>query len=116
MAGVGTVLTNSVDGSVETPPAEILSIALSPPGIPFTVQRTLLVGQPARVALNCCVRFGSTNATAGVTASGPVTLTTVNGLGEVALPSGAVNVMEPVVAPTGTEVTKRFGAASVTVA
>src|SRR2546422_11481783 len=84
--------------------------------MPFTVHRTLLVGDPASVALNCCVRLGSTSATAGVTASGPVTAMTVNGLGEVALPSGAVRVIEPVVAPAGTDVTSRLGAASVTVA
>src|SRR5688572_24745161 len=84
--------------------------------MPLTVQVTLLVADPLSVAANCWVRPGSTSALAGVTASGPVTLMTVNALGEVALPRGAVSVMDPVVAPLGTVVTSRFGAASVTVA
>src|SRR6266446_179056 len=40
----------------------------------------------------------------------------VNGLGDVAAPSGLVTVIDPVVAPEGTDVVLRFGAAVVTVA
>ena len=40
----------------------------------------------------------------------------VNGLGDVAAPSGLVTVIDPVVAPEGTDVVIRFGAAVVTVA
>src|SRR5881296_1544460 len=85
----------------------------SPPVTALTVQVTAVVGTPPSVAWNWIAPFCHTAAVAGVTAR---TLPTVKTDGDVAVFAPTVTVIDPVVAPIGTEVRRRFGAASVTVA
>jgi hypothetical protein len=49
VAGEGTVA-----GAEYNPEAEIVPIALLPPGIPLTLQVTVVVVVPVTVAVNCC--------------------------------------------------------------
>src|SRR6266508_2057724 len=63
------------------------------------------------MALNCRVRPTCTSVTAGATASAPPR--TRNDAADVALPSGVETESGPVVAPVGTEATRRLGAAEV---
>ena len=86
---------------------------VSPPGSAFTAHRTFVVGVPASSAWNWADRFTKIDAVVGVMVSCPSTRNTTV---EVALPSGAVTEILPVAAPLGTLVTRRVGAASVTLA
>src|SRR5206468_8517293 len=94
-------------------PGEMVPIVASPPVTPLTAQVTAVVGTPPSVAWNWIAPFCQTAAVAGVTARA---LPTVKIDGDVAVFAPTVTVIDPVVAPVGTEVSRRFGAATVTVA
>src|SRR2546427_9382196 len=82
-----------------------------PPETPFTLQAKLAPGLPISRTENCWVEFTRRTAPGGLIAIGP---TTRKAVGEAAEPRGAVTAMGPLVAPAGTAVRRRLGAAAVT--
>src|SRR5712692_8229930 len=82
-----------------------------PPVMSFTVHSTDAGELPTSDAVNCCVRRAKIVNVAGFTARAPGTR---KATADVAEPSGLVTVIGPVMAPAGTEVTMRFGAAALT--
>src|ERR1700693_2571496 len=58
VAVIMTVCGEGIElGAVYRPRAEIVPIALLPPGIPFTLQFTVVVVVPVTLAVNCCVEL-----------------------------------------------------------
>src|SRR5574337_59405 len=100
-------------GAVYSPAAEIVPRVALPPTMSFTLQVTAGATVPLDVAVNCFVAVVDSTALEGLIV---IALNTVNGSGEVAVPSGVVTVIGPVNAPSGTDVVMLFAVAALTVA
>ena len=103
--------SGTVAGAVYRPVDVTVPTVELPPAIPFTLHEKLMPGFPLSVAANCRVVVIRTTSPGGSRLRTPMTL---NDVGELPAPRGVVTRMSPVVAPAGTFVTRRFGAAAVT--
>src|SRR5688572_28715573 len=112
-ATVTTAGNGSEAGAVYEPALDIVPVDDSPPGMPLTSQRTRVVGTPSSVAVNSRVAPSGIVRPAGEIAMRP---STRKATADVAVPSGVVTLMRPVVAPGGTVTISRFRAAEATVA